>query len=155
VYSARNLSACILIPITSSSPKAKRVEFRCPDPSSNPYLAFAAMLMAGIDGIVNKINHLLQLIRISTNSKVQKLLQSHKSQVHLMQYLTASKRIMSSLQRVESSQKISSLLGLNGSARTKLIMCDYVHIQQSLSSTTTFKKSRKSPVRDGGAFSLR
>jgi glutamine synthetase len=55
VYSARNRSACIRIPITGTSPKAKRVEFRCPDPSSNPYLAFAAMLMAGIDGIVNKI----------------------------------------------------------------------------------------------------
>jgi glutamine synthetase len=55
VYSARNRSACIRIPITGSSPKAKRIEFRCPDPSSNPYLAFAAMLMAGIDGIINKI----------------------------------------------------------------------------------------------------
>ena len=55
VYSARNRSACIRIPITGSNPKAKRVEFRCPDPSSNPYLAFAAMLMAGIDGIINKI----------------------------------------------------------------------------------------------------
>jgi glutamine synthetase len=39
----------------SSSPKAKRIEFRCPDPSCNPYLAFAAMLMAGLDGIQNKI----------------------------------------------------------------------------------------------------
>jgi glutamine synthetase len=55
VYSARNRSACIRIPITGSNPKAKRIEFRCPDPSSNPYLAFAAMLMAGIDGIQNKI----------------------------------------------------------------------------------------------------
>ncbi len=54
-YSARNRSACIRIPITGSNPKAKRIEFRCPDPSSNPYLAFAAMLMAGIDGIMNKI----------------------------------------------------------------------------------------------------
>ena len=54
-YSARNRSACIRIPITGSNPKAKRIEFRCPDPSSNPYLAFAAMLMAGIDGIQNKI----------------------------------------------------------------------------------------------------
>ena len=43
------------IPITGSNPKAKRVEFRCPDPSSNPYLAFAAMLLAGLDGIQNKI----------------------------------------------------------------------------------------------------
>jgi len=55
VYSQRNRSACIRIPITGASPKAKRVEFRCPDPSSNPYLAFAAMLLAGIDGIKNKI----------------------------------------------------------------------------------------------------
>jgi len=55
VYSARNRSACIRIPITGSNPKAKRIEFRCPDPSSNPYLAFAAMLMAGLDGIHNKI----------------------------------------------------------------------------------------------------
>ena len=55
VYSARNRSACIRIPITGANPKAKRVEFRCPDPSSNPYLAFAAMLLAGIDGIQNRI----------------------------------------------------------------------------------------------------
>ncbi|MGV1005850.1 MAG: type I glutamate--ammonia ligase [Candidatus Nanopelagicales bacterium] len=55
VYSQRNRSACIRIPITGSNPKAKRIEFRVPDPSSNPYLAFAAMLMAGLDGIRNKI----------------------------------------------------------------------------------------------------
>jgi len=55
VYSQRNRSACIRIPITGTNPKAKRVEFRVPDPSCNPYLAFAAMLMAGLDGIKNKI----------------------------------------------------------------------------------------------------
>jgi len=55
VYSARNRSACIRIPITGTNPKAKRIEFRVPDPSANPYLAFAAMLMAGLDGIKNKI----------------------------------------------------------------------------------------------------
>ena len=55
VYSSRNRSACIRIPITGSNPKAKRIEFRCPDPSANPYLAFAAMLLAGLDGIKNKI----------------------------------------------------------------------------------------------------
>ncbi|GAB2983322.1 type I glutamate--ammonia ligase [Actinotalea caeni] len=55
VYSARNRSACIRIPITGTSPKAKRIEFRVPDPSSNPYLAFSAMLMAGLDGIKNRI----------------------------------------------------------------------------------------------------
>ena len=51
VYSQRNRSACIRIPMYSESPKAKRVEFRCPDAAANPYLAFAAMLMAGLDGI--------------------------------------------------------------------------------------------------------
>ncbi|MGW1679048.1 type I glutamate--ammonia ligase [Saccharopolyspora sp. NPDC002376] len=55
VYSQRNRSACMRIPITGANPKAKRVEFRCPDPSGNPYLAFAAMMMAGLDGIKNKI----------------------------------------------------------------------------------------------------
>ena len=55
VYSQRNRSACIRIPITGANPKAKRIEFRCPDPSANPYLAFSAMLLAGIDGIKNKI----------------------------------------------------------------------------------------------------
>jgi len=54
VYSARNRSACIRIPITGSNPKAKRVEFRVPDPSCNPYLAFSAILMAGLDGIKNR-----------------------------------------------------------------------------------------------------
>jgi glutamine synthetase len=55
VYSQRNRSAAVRIPLYSKSPKAKRLEFRCPDPSCNPYLAFSAMLMAGIDGIQNKI----------------------------------------------------------------------------------------------------
>lgn len=56
VYSQRNRSAACRIPMYSSSPKAKRVEFRCPDPSCNPYLAFSSMLMAGLDGIQNKID---------------------------------------------------------------------------------------------------
>lgn len=55
VYSARNRSACIRIPITGTSPKAKRIEYRVPDPSASPYLAFPAILMAGLDGIRNRI----------------------------------------------------------------------------------------------------
>ncbi|MDE0298977.1 MAG: type I glutamate--ammonia ligase [Candidatus Poribacteria bacterium] len=55
-YSQRNRSACVRIPVYSKSEKGKRVEFRTPDPSCNPYLAFSALLMAGLDGIQNKIH---------------------------------------------------------------------------------------------------
>jgi len=55
-YSRRNRSAACRIPMYSANPKAKRVEYRPPDPSCNPYLAFAAMLMAGLDGVENKID---------------------------------------------------------------------------------------------------
>ncbi|MCI0640154.1 MAG: type I glutamate--ammonia ligase [Gemmataceae bacterium] len=54
-YSRRNRSAAIRIPMYSANPKAKRIEFRCPDPSSNPYFTFAVMLMAMLDGIKNKM----------------------------------------------------------------------------------------------------
>src|SRR5207247_7736619 len=55
VYSSRNRSACVRIPVYSKSPAAKRLEFRTPDPSCNPYLSFAACLQAGLDGVRNKI----------------------------------------------------------------------------------------------------
>ena len=55
-YSQGNRSASVRIPLSGNNPKAKRLEFRCPDATSNPYLAFAAMLCAGIDGIKNKIH---------------------------------------------------------------------------------------------------
>ncbi|WP_312098748.1 type I glutamate--ammonia ligase, partial [Corynebacterium dentalis] len=55
VYSQRNRSAAVRIPITGSNPKAKRLEFRAPDPSGNPYFGFAAMMLAGLDGIKNRI----------------------------------------------------------------------------------------------------
>ncbi|QYJ05334.1 type I glutamate--ammonia ligase [Nocardioides panacisoli] len=55
VYSSRNRSASVRIPITGANPKAKRVECRFPDPSANPYLAFSALMLAGVDGIKNKI----------------------------------------------------------------------------------------------------
>ena len=55
-YSQGNRSASVRIPLSGSNPKAKRFEFRCPDPTANPYLAFSAMLLAGIDGVKNQIN---------------------------------------------------------------------------------------------------
>jgi glutamine synthetase len=55
-YSQRNRSASVRIPMYSQSPKAKRVEFRCPDPTCNPYTGFAAMVMAGLDGIQNRLD---------------------------------------------------------------------------------------------------
>jgi glutamine synthetase len=56
VYSQRNRSAAVRIPVYSAAPKAKRIEFRPPDPTANSYLAFAAMMMAGLDGIQNRID---------------------------------------------------------------------------------------------------
>ena len=55
IYSQRNRSAVVRIPMYSTNPKTKRIEFRAPDPSSNPYLVFAALLMAGLDGVKNRI----------------------------------------------------------------------------------------------------
>jgi glutamine synthetase len=55
-YSQRNRSACVRIPVYSAEPKTKRLEFRPPDPSANPYLAFSAMMMAGLDGIQNRLD---------------------------------------------------------------------------------------------------
>ena len=54
-YSARNRSAAVRVPLVNS-PKARRIEVRFPDPTANPYLAFTAMMMAGLDGVQNKIN---------------------------------------------------------------------------------------------------
>jgi glutamine synthetase len=55
-YSQRNRSAAVRIPVYSAAPKAKRIEFRSPDPTANPYLAFSAMMMAGLDGVQNRID---------------------------------------------------------------------------------------------------
>src|SRR5699024_12458650 len=55
VYSQRSRSACVRIPITGNNPKAKRIEFRWPGSSGKPYFAFGAMMMAGLDGVKNKI----------------------------------------------------------------------------------------------------
>ena len=55
IFSSRNRSACVRIPVSGASARTKRIEFRTPDPSCNPYLGFAAVLMAGIDGVRTRI----------------------------------------------------------------------------------------------------
>jgi glutamine synthetase len=56
VYSARNRSACVRVPMYHEAPKTKRIEFRSPDPTANPYLAFSAMMLAGLDGIKRRLD---------------------------------------------------------------------------------------------------
>ena len=56
MFSSRNRSACVRVPVAGASAKTKRIEFRTPDPSCNPYLGFAAVLMAGLDGVRNRID---------------------------------------------------------------------------------------------------
>ena len=56
VYSARNRSACVRVPMYHEAPKTKRVEFRSPDPTANPYLAFSALMLAGLDGIRRQLD---------------------------------------------------------------------------------------------------
>jgi glutamine synthetase len=56
VYSARNRSACVRVPVYHEAPKTKRVEFRSPDPTANPYLAFSALMLAGMDGIKRQLD---------------------------------------------------------------------------------------------------
>jgi glutamine synthetase len=56
VYSARNRSACVRVPMYHEAPKTKRIEFRSPDPTANPYLAFSALMMAGLDGIRRELD---------------------------------------------------------------------------------------------------
>jgi len=71
VYSSRNRSAAIRIPMYSPNPKTKRIEVRFPDPSANPYLAFSAMLLAGIDGIIIFTICLLRSLKISSIFRVR------------------------------------------------------------------------------------
>jgi len=68
-YSSRNRSASVRIPMYSASPKTKRLEFRTPDPSCNGYLSFAAQLMAGLDGVQNKIDPGSRWTRTSTRCR--------------------------------------------------------------------------------------
>ena len=119
VYSARNRSACVRIPITGSSPKAKRIEFRVPDPSSNPYLCFAAQLMAGLDGIRNRIEPRSRWTRTSTSCRRRSTPPSSRSPALFPRCSTRSRPTTSSCSRATCSRRTSSRPGSSGSARTR------------------------------------
>jgi glutamine synthetase len=106
IYSARNRSACVRIPMVSKSPKAKRVEFRAPDPSANPYLAFAAMLMAGLDGIENKIQPPTRSTKTSTNCRPRRRRASPRRRAASRRAWRRWKPTMSSCSRAASSRPI-------------------------------------------------
>ncbi len=91
-YSQRNRSAACRIPMYSPSPKAKRVEFRCPDPSCNPYLAFSALLMAAIDGIQNKIDPGEPLDKDIYDLEPEELAEVPKTPASLDEALTALRK---------------------------------------------------------------
>jgi glutamine synthetase len=90
-YSKANRSAAIRIPMYSENPKAKRIEFRCPDGTANPYLAFSAMLMAGLDGIINKIDPgeaMEQDIYHLSEKELKKIPQAPESLENALHHLT-------------------------------------------------------------------
>jgi len=107
-YSQRNRSAAIRIPVYSSSPKAKRIEVRFPDGSCNPYLAFSAMLMAGIDGIINKIDpgEPLDKDKIFIRFRQKNLKTYHQPRVHLKKPLKRLKKTTSFYSVAMSSLKM-------------------------------------------------
>ena len=105
VYSARNRSACIRIPLSGNNPKAKRLEFRCPDSSGNPYLAFSAMMMAGMDGIKNKIEPPPRSTRTSTSSRPRRPRTSRRSRPASARSSTGSRTTTTTCSRVACSPR--------------------------------------------------
>ena len=135
VYSARNRSAAIRIPVTGSSPKAKRLEFRVPDPSSNPYLAFSAQLMAGLDGIRNRIEPPEPIDKDLYELPPER--QGHQARSgHLDEALMSSRRTRTSSPPVTCSLPTSSRPGSASSVRTNSMSLACVRHRRSSSSTT-------------------
>jgi len=138
-YSARNRSAAVRIPTYSESPKSKRLEYRPPDPAANPYLCFAALLMAGLDGVENKINPGEPLDKNIYELPPEELKKVPNVAGSLTEAMNASKRTTSSCSRATSSPKISSKCGFPTSERnTTPSGC--VRIRTNSSCITTCKK---------------
>jgi hypothetical protein len=118
-YSARNRSASIRIPTYSPSPKAKRIEYRTPDPAANPYLANSAMLLAGLDGVLNKIHPASRSRRISTTSRRRKRPRSRTSPTRSRARSRRSRRTTRSCSRAACSQGFPGELHRNEEGRVR------------------------------------
>ena len=136
-YSRRNRSAAVRIPMYSNSPKAKRLEFRPPDPSCNIYLAFSAMLMAGLDGIKNKIDPGKPLdkdiFELSARSEARPV-DARLARRGAQRSREGSTPICS---KAASSPRTSSKPGSTTRGRTRRMPCGCARIRTSSTSITT------------------
>ena len=139
VYSQRNRSACIRIPITGPNAKAKRLEFRVPDPSCNPYLAFSAMLMAGLDGIRNKMEPAAPSPGPDELPPDAHLRSAGSGSLPAV--LDASRKTTPTCSRATSSRPTSSTPGCCGSGRTRSTRSASARTRTSSSCTTTCESS--------------
>ena len=147
VYSQRNRSASVRIPLYSKSPKAKRLEFRCPDPSCNPYLAFSAMLMAGLDGIQNRIEPPEPLDKDLYDLPPEELAQVPQVPGSLDEALDALEADHEFLLAATSSPRTSSTPGSTTSAPTRSTPSACARTRASSTSTTTSEVRVADPLR--------
>ena len=142
VYSQRNRSAAVRIPLYSKSPKAKRIEFRCPDPSCNPYLAFSALLMAGLDGIQNRIEPPAPVDRDLYDlppEELAKVPQVPGSLDEALAALEADHEFLLDGRRVHARRDRD--VGRRTSARTRSTPCGCARTRGSSTSTTTSRRT--------------
>ena len=147
VYSARNRSAAIRIPITGNSPKAKRIEFRAPDPSSNPYLAFSAMLMAGLDGIKNRIEPPAPVDKDLYELPPEEHANIRRSRPRCPRSSRPSRPTTTSSPRATCSRPTSSRRGSTGRRRTRSCRSRAGRTRTSSSCTTTSDPGARSRSR--------
>ena len=142
VYSQRNRSACIRIPMFSKSPGAKRLEFRTPDPTCNPYLAFAAMLMAGLDGVKNKIEPPEPMDKDLYDLPPEEKAMVKQVPGSLEEVLDNLGPTTSGCSRAGCSRRTSSTPGSSTSGSTSWTRCGCARTRTSSTCTTTAERSR-------------
>ena len=155
-YSSRNRSAAVRIPMYSPSPKAKRIEVRFPDPTCNGYIAFAAMLMAGLDGIERRLDPGEPLDKDIYALTPEELKDVPSMPGSLDEALEQPRRrTTSSCSRATSSPRTSSRPGSSTRWRTRSTRCGCARIRTSSRSTTTpdprrVRRARPVPRRRSG-----